>query len=390
MARRAVACVVVVAVAATSCGGTTKRAPAPPPGPRLTPQLARALDAQLRGDYDDEHVAGVSAAIVFPDGREWSAADGFAVAASKQRMTPHTSLPFDSVTKTATAALALRYAEEGRLSLDDPIKRWYAAWNGDPRATVRELLGHVAGARDPREAFYVRVATHPHAVVAPRQVVAATPGAGRPTREAVYSNTGFVIAGLILQRAGRQSVAAGMRRDLFDHPGGAGLALQPAERAHPPRAHSYWYPHGIGNERADLNDASGLLPFRSVTYAAWTAGALAGDVPSLARWAHQLLGGRILKPDSLRQMTRFHPGAFWQGYGLGLARDTLDGRTLWGHTGDGFGSHTELWHVPNEDLTVAVSWNDDTLDREAVFLPHLLRTVWASEPRSANAPAAGP
>jgi Beta-lactamase len=81
-------------------------------------------------------------------------------------------------------------------------------------------------------------------------------------------------------------------------------------------------------------------------------------------------------------MTRFHPGAFWQGYGLGLALDTIDGHTMWGHTGDGFGSHTELWHVPADDLTVAVSWNDDTLDREAVFLPHLLRAVWASEKRA--------
>jgi D-alanyl-D-alanine carboxypeptidase len=383
MARRAVLFVVVVAFAATSCGGTTKHATAPgPPGPRLTPQLARTLDTRLREDYADEDIPGVSAAIVFPDGREWSAADGFAVVATKQRMTPRTSMPFDSVTKTATAALALRYAEEGRLSLDDPIKRWYPAWNGDPRATVRQLLGHQAGTRDARQAFYVRVGTHPHASVSPRQMVAATPPAGRPTHEAVYSNTGFVIAGLILQRAGRQSVAAGMRRELFEHPGGAGLALQPFERAHLPHAHNYWSPNGVGNAPVDRNDASGLLPFRSWTDMAWTAGALAGDVPSLALWAHGLLGGHILKPDSLRQMTRFHPGAFWQGYGLGLARDTLDGRALWGHTGDGFGSHTELWHVPNEDLTVAVSWNDDTLDREAVFLPHLLRAVWASERRS--------
>lgn len=172
-----------------------------------------------------------------------------------------------------------------------------------------------------------------------------------------------------------------MRRELFDHPGGAGLALQPAERAHAPRAHSYWYPHGAGGRRADVSDGGHLLPARSWANVAWTAGALAGDVPSLARWGQELLGGHILKPASLRAMTRFHPGAFWQGYGLGLALDTIDGHTMWGHTGDGFGSHTELWHVPAEELTIAVSWNDDGLDREAVFLPHLLRAVWASEKR---------
>jgi D-alanyl-D-alanine carboxypeptidase len=381
MAPRAVACVVVVALAGSACGGTTKRAAAPP-GPRLTPRLAHTLAAQLRDGFAHEAIAGVSAAIVFPDGREWSAADGLAVIATKQPMTPRTSMPLDSVTKMATAALALRYAEEGRLRLDDTIKRWYPAWNGDPRATLRDLLGHVAGTADARDSFYVRVGTHPRATVTPRQAIAATPRAGPRTHDAVYSNTGFLIAGLILQHAGRQSAAAGMRRELFDHPGGAGLALQPTERSHVPRAHSYWYPHGAGGRPRDVSDGGPLLPAHSWAGAAWTAGALAGDVPSLARWGQELLGGHILKPASLRAMTRFHPGAFWQGYGLGLALDTIDGHTMWGHTGDGFGSHTELWHLPAEDLTVAVSWNDDELDREAVFLPHLLRAVWASEKRA--------
>jgi D-alanyl-D-alanine carboxypeptidase len=380
MAPRAVACVVVVALAGSACGGTTEHAAAPP-GPRLTPGLAHALDAQLRDGFAQEGIAGVSAAIVFPDGREWSAADGLAVVATKQPMTPRTSVPFNSVTKMATAALVLRYAEERRLRLDDTIKRWYPAWNGDPRATLRDLLGHVAGTADSRESFYVRVGTHPRATVTARQAIAATPRAGPRTHDAVYSNTGFLIAGLILQRAGGQPVAVGMRRELFDHPGGAGLALQPAERAHAPRADSYWYPHGIGGRRADVSDGGPLLPAHSWADVAWTAGALAGDVPSLARWGQELLGGHILKPASLRAMTRFHPGAFWQGYGLGLALDTIDGHTMWGHTGDGVGSHTELWHVPADDLTIAVSWNDETLDREAVFLPHLLRAVWASEKR---------
>jgi D-alanyl-D-alanine carboxypeptidase len=381
MAPRAVACVVVVALAGSACGGVTKRATTTtsPPGPRLTPRLAQALDAELREGFADQAIAGVSAAIVFPDGRVWSSADGMAVIATKQPMTPRTSLPLDSVTTTATAALALRYAEQGRLRLDDTIKRWYPAWDGDPQATLRDLLGHLAGTRDIRDSFYMRVGSHPHARVSPRQAIAATPRAGPRTDEAVYSNTGYLIAGLILQRAGRQTVAAGMRGELFDRPGGAGLAFQPTELSHPPRAHSYWYPHGTGGRRADAGYGGALLPARSWATMAWTAGALAGDVPSLARWGQALLGGHILKPASLRAMTRFHPGVFPLGYGLGLGRDTIDGHTMWGHTGDGFGSHTELWHVPADNLTIAVSWNDETLDREAVFLPHLLRTVWASE-----------
>ncbi len=384
MARRVVACVILSAVLAAGCGGTTHHAPpAAPHRAQLTPQLARALGAELRSVYADAGIAGVSAAIVFPDGREWSDATGLAVVHPRQPMTPRTSLPFDSITKIATAALALRYAEEGRLRLDDPIKRWYPAWNGDPRATVRDLLGHVSGARDARDSFFTWVSRHPEASVTARQMIAATPRPGPRTEETVYSNTGFAIAGLILQRAGREPVAAGMRRELFGAPGGAGLALQPSARAHAPHAHSYWYPNGLGGGQVDRTDDSGLLPFHSWAEMASTAGGLAGDDPSLARWGQALLGGHLLKPASLREMTRFHGDSIWQGYGLGLARDTVDGHLMWGHTGGGSGSHTELWYLPGDHLTIAVSWNDDSLDsNDSLFLSHLLRTVWASEKRA--------
>src|SRR5205823_6501558 len=47
--------------------------------------------------------------------------------------------------KPATATLARRLGEQGRLALDEPILRWYPAWRGDPAASVRDLLGHTAG-----------------------------------------------------------------------------------------------------------------------------------------------------------------------------------------------------------------------------------------------------
>ena len=242
MALRAVACVVVVAIAASACGGATKRTAttSSPPEPRLTPTLAKALDAELREGFANEAIAGVSAAIVFPDGREWSSADGLAVEATKQPMTPRTSMPLDGVTTTATAALVLRYAEEGRLRLDDPIKRWYPAWDGDPQATVRDLLGHRAGTRDIRGPLLSRAwhATCARGVAAPGHRSHAASGSP-------HGRGGVLQHRLSHRRAdppaggpadgGRGRCAA----SCSTHPGGAGLAFQPTELSHPPRAHSY-------------------------------------------------------------------------------------------------------------------------------------------------------
>jgi D-alanyl-D-alanine carboxypeptidase len=338
-------------------------------GPRLTPAVARTLEANFRKQVKDSGSPGATAAIVFPDGRVWTSAVGLAVLHPARRMTTRTSFSLDSVTKLATAALALKLAEEGRLSLDDRIGRWYPAWRGDPAATVRDLLGHTAGLTDPN---FRSVLFHPNRAMRPQQYIAAAPKPGPRTTEAHYANTSFALAGLILARAGGAPEHTLMRREIFDHPGGAGLALQPAEHAHPPLAHDYWYPRGVGHPLDATGDGA-YVPFRAFVGLLGSAAALAGDDESLARWAHELLGGHILQPDSLRAMTRFHAIDYLDGYGLGLMKSSQDGHEMWGHVGDGVGSHTELWHLPRENLTIATSWNDDLTDSDTPILRTLLR-----------------
>jgi D-alanyl-D-alanine carboxypeptidase len=373
MARLAVACAVLLAL--TGCGHASHGEAAKAPGPRLTPQVARALQSGLEERVRATGVPGASAAVVFGDGREWSAAAGYAVLHPRRRMTTATTLPFDSVTKIITASVAMRLVEQHRLSLDDPITRWYPAWRGDPAATVRDLLGHTSGMHDPPEAFWRRMDAHPRMVVTPRRFIAAAGKPGPRTTQAEYSNAGFILAGIIEERAAGEPVAVVARRELFDHPGGAGLAFQPMEQPAPPRADSYWHPQILG-KRVSANDGGPLLPRRNVAVTAGTAGALAGDVPSLARWGSELLGGHILQPSSLRAMTRFHFGGVWDQYGLGLAKwSVVDDRLMWGHSGDGIGSHSELWYLPKEHVTVAISWNDDAVNFDGQFLPTIVRAA---------------
>ena len=363
----------VISLVLPGCGGGGDRDRSPEPsGPRLTAGVARALDAELDEKVRDTGVPGASAAVVFPDGRVWSGAAGMAVLEPERPMTSRTALPFASITKVTTAALAMRLVEQGRLRLDDRIVRRYPAWRGDRQATVRDLLGHTAGIGEPPDTYWERFA--PGVAPSSRQYIAATPRPGPRTTGAEYSNSGFMIAGIILGRAAGEDVAEAMRREVFGGPGGDGLALQPAERPKPPLAHSYWYPDGV-LDPADMSDGSGFVPSRAAARSSSTAGALAGDVPSLARWAHSLFNGDVISADSLKAMTRFHDGAFWESYGLGLARSVDGNHELWGHGGDGLGNATELWHLPRENLTVAVAWNDDLIGPEGGFFPALLHAA---------------
>jgi D-alanyl-D-alanine carboxypeptidase len=363
MARLAIAWAVLLALAA--CGGADKGAAVRDSGVKLTPAAAHRLDVALAEKVKDTGVPGATAAVVFADGREWSGAAGDAVLRPRRPMTTATAIPFDSITKIVTASTAMRLVEQGRLDLDDPIRRWYPAWRGDPKATVRDLLGHTSGMRDPPDARVARAIAHsPRGILTPRQYVALAGKPGSRTEDAEYSNAGFVLAGLILERAGGAPLAALARRDVLNAPDGDGLALQPDERAAPPHAHSYTYPAGVGHP-ADVSDHSGVLPARAAL-GTTSVGAfgLAGDAPSLARWGTALLGGHVLEPSSLREMQDVHYGAFWAGYGLGLAKWYVGAHEMWGHSGDGIGTHSELWYLPKERVTVAVAWNDAAIDND--------------------------
>jgi D-alanyl-D-alanine carboxypeptidase len=370
VARVFASCLALVALA--GCGGGSAAKEGAPPGPKLTGAVAQRLDARFREMVEDTGVPGASAAILYPDGRMWKAAVGAAVLRPRQAMTSQTAFPLDSVTKVATAALAMRLVEQHRLTLDDRISKWYPAWRGDPQATVRDLLGHTSGIGDPPERYFTGV-DHGRPI-GRRAFVAAAGKPGPRTSDAVYSNAGFMLAGIILERAGGEPVASAMRREVLDHPGGDGLALQPAERAGAPVAHSYWYPRGIGHP-VDANDGSPFLPSKAWTVTANTAGALAGDAPSLARWGQELFDGHVLQPGSLREMATFHPGEFWDGYGLGLAKIMFENHVMWGHTGDGLGSHTEFWHLTKENITIAVSWNDAAIDSDGGIFEALVQEV---------------
>src|ERR671930_276214 len=103
MTRLAVACAVLLALA--GCGKASHGGAAATAGPRLTPQVARALQAGLEERVRATGVPGASAAVVFPDGHEWSGAAGYAVLHPRRPMTTGTALPFDSVTKIVTASV---------------------------------------------------------------------------------------------------------------------------------------------------------------------------------------------------------------------------------------------------------------------------------------------
>jgi D-alanyl-D-alanine carboxypeptidase len=360
MAWRTLFGVLATMLVVTGCGGGSTL----PPQQRAAkvPPLAQRLDADFAELAEYAGVPGAVAALVVDGRLVWSGAYGSADVARKRKMQPGTPMAFGSITKTVTASIALKLAEEGRLSLDDPVRRWLPEWRGGRTITVRRLLSQTAGVADPGESFYIAHDKPPTRVNTPADWLAALPAPNRaPVDTPTYANANYILAGLVLKRAARgrwRAIVRGLPK---------GLALQPDERAPTRPARGYWYPDGT-TPTAIPTGGGGMVPSTATATVAWTAGGLAASAPAVAQWADGLLGGDALEPDSLAQMTTFNDGtAMWNGYGLGLARGLFANHEVWGHIGDIPGFHAELWHIPDEDVTLVAAWNDDRIDEDGII-----------------------
>jgi D-alanyl-D-alanine carboxypeptidase len=330
------------------CGGEEQRV--------MRDDLPRKLDAELAKRSQELGVPGAAAALYRRGALVWSGGWGMADIEADRPMTAQTPVAYASVGKMITAALALRLAEQGRLSLDDPVRRWVPAWPGGRSKTLRDLLGHNGGIEDASERFYIAQISRPARRFRPADWLAAI-RPPHPEDSDVYNNSGFVVAGMALRRAAGSGWLDLLRETA------PGIALQPDQRVHGEPARGYVYPQGAGDPRP-FGDDGPFVPSTSLATAAWTSGGYAGSTEAMAGWADRLFAGDVIDGNSLSQMTDFRPGtALGDAYGLGLGRFEVEGREAWGHVGGMPGFHTDLTHLPKEGLTLFAVWNDDLIDQ---------------------------
>ncbi|KNB52916.1 serine hydrolase domain-containing protein [Streptomyces caatingaensis] len=270
-----------------------------------------------------------------------------------------------SNTKTFTAALVLRLAEQGRIALDRPM-RDYLPPGTLPRGwtmTVRQVMQHRAGIYDhtydllggPGEettaAFEKRIRTAVYrpaalAALSVKHGVQYTPG----TRYA-YSNTDYVLLGMAVEHVTRRPYAD-VLRDQIVRP----LHLTATSFVVPARTISGRHITGYLT-----NDDRSRPPLDSTEQTAswiWTAGAVISSAADMDRFLSGLLGGRLLSAASLRQMTAALPTPTPHvAYGLGLREITLSCRKVYGHSGVVQGYQSEVFATRDGRRTVVAFAN---------------------------------
>ncbi|MEP6807498.1 MAG: serine hydrolase domain-containing protein [Chloroflexota bacterium] len=231
-----------------------------------------------------------------------------------------------SVTKTFTAAIVLQLVDEGRVRLEAEVTDYLPEVAIAHGVTVKQLLSHTSGIADLLAPMRDRLNAEPRRIWQPAEVLALIgPAAFAPGSSYGYSNSNYVIAGMLVERVTGNPFADELERRITGPLKLLGTGF-PENGGHPNLLGPSW------------------------ASAFWTSAALDSDASDLVRWGDALYGGDILSPASLASMLDFNA----DGYGMGAERYTLGGLPGYGHSGLLRGYTTLLVHVPGAHLTLAV------------------------------------
>ena len=318
---------------------------------------------------------GISAAIIVPGYQPWIGVSGVSHGATP--ITPETVFDAGSAHKNYTAAAILLLAEEGTLSLDDPINKWLPDYpNVDGEITVRQLLNHTGGVYDmvrhpdyweaimsdtfqqwEREEILNNFLLEPYF---PR-------GEGWH-----YSTPGYILLRMIIEEATGKDLATVYNTYLWDPIPLDYTYLAIYEDLPENTAHGWFDLDGDG----DYEELPSSISFNSST-----GGAVYATAEDLALWAKALYHDhQVLSEDALDQMFTFEPATPEEplvlGYGLGVAHyspEIFNGMEIYGHSGNAAGYVAASLYIPEYAICLGVMLN--THDGPMLVINELLTTV---------------
>jgi D-alanyl-D-alanine carboxypeptidase len=231
-----------------------------------------------------------------------------------------------SITKTFTASLVLQLVEEGSLALDDNVSQLLPELGLTAGVTVEQLLSHTSGIADLLAPMRDLMRADPGRIWTAQEVLAQVgPPRFAPGTDFAYSNTNYVILGLLIERVTGDAFADQLDSRILDPLGLDGTGILTQDGA-PPLMPLSW--------------ASAFGP----------SGFMYSDVSDLLDWSDALYGGQLLRRSSLVRMLTFNE----DDYGLGAQRIELDGRIGYGHSGLLQSFTSLLVQLPGEDVTISL------------------------------------
>lgn len=324
--------------------------------PPSAAEVARYAESLLARTYPAD---GPGAAVLVKRGDEvlYRGARGMGSIELGVPLSPDQVFRIGSTTKQFGAAAILKLAEDGKLSVDDPLSKFLPDYPGADGFTLAQLLNHTAGVRNYTAIPGLMAEQIRHDVDTAGLIAefSAEPPDFAPGADWSYSNSGYVLIGAVIEKVSglpwyeylEQAFLEplGMRQTGY---GDSAVGVIPG--------------HATGYDYRDGKTVSSMAISMTQPH---VAGALVSSVDDLARWNAALHQGGVLQPDSYRRMTTPEGKAGDHDYGLGIRNSRLNGQRIVEHGGGIPGFHTYNAYLPDTRTSVVVLHNASS-DAEGV------------------------
>jgi D-alanyl-D-alanine carboxypeptidase len=351
-------------VLVAACGSSSSHPSSSPtssavPTASFSPQVTQQLQQVVSTAMQQYQLPGMVVAVTVPGQGSWVQASGQATISPSQPMTVNSPFWIGSITKTFTATVILQLVQEGKLSLTSPIAQWEPNVQSASSITVQMLLNMTSGIFDEGGAGS-QVAANQSVNYTPQQIVdlAVAHGPAQPPGTFYYSDTNYVILGIIAQDVTGQPIQNLIASRIFQ-------PLQLNHTSFPtttptgpsaPAGNGYFVSQGR------------LVPGPTINPSTLgAAGAIISTVGDLEVWAKALATGALLSQTTQQQRLQYVPTGIVFGplpgtaasagvpvqYGLGIS--SWGG--LLGHNGETNTYTADMVYLPAKDATIVVLTN---------------------------------
>ncbi len=345
---------------------------------RLGPEASAKVDEIARKGLASTGVPSASLAVVKDGAIVYVQAYGEARLDPKTAATPAMRYSIGSISKQFTAAAILMLQEQGKLSLDDKVSKWVPGLTRGDEITIRQLLSHTSGYQDyaPQD-YMVPDWMQP---ISAQQIMdrwAKIPLDFDPGSKWQYSNTNFVIAGVIVEKAGGKPLYDMLQERVLT-PLQMTSATNTDLRKLPLSDPSGYFRYALGPLREAPKEGPGWM---------YAAGELAMAAEDLAKWDISVMKQSILKPSSYRQMETeilLNNGVGTR-YGLGVFAFSQNGHRWLEHGGEVSGFTSENIVLPDDGIAAVVLTNQDAVGAASLIgreiVSWLVKAQTAQDPK---------
>jgi len=334
-------------------------------------EIHEALQAAMDKSLENSGAIGVSAAVIFPDGQIWQGASGI----SHEGVPVTTDMLFDigSIEKNFQSALALKLVEEGLITLDDPLEKWFPPYphiNG--KITIRQLLNMTSGldkiVEDPNSPFRIGYVNIQHEKILTWEDIyndfISEPNF-EPGTKCEYSTTNYIVLKRVIEKAAREK-----QTKLFED-----RLLKPYYLNHTladffnPIPENMPIAHGWCDIDPD-DDAEDITAVYSLNWLASLSPMLVYSTPGdMVQWIDELYYKKtVLSEEMLNAMLSFNSPVqnepMMNGYGLGVVNINLGAILpqwkdvqVYGHLGSQFGYTAFAGYFPELEISVSILFN---------------------------------